>query len=307
MSVTYVQVSTTGLVPNTTGLGIGTTQQSPSIVYITTNDTLAEVLVTGYLNLSRADFQIAYNNYQMALVFTIDQGNVWLRVLVSGSNYSLESTAEAGLVALPTVANQIVYATNTSGGLAASGVATALFNAGNISAGLSGTAGALYSFPSTATTGKLGLVAVANSANFTVNISNVLYGQSSTISFADVGSAAGRFLVANTATPFTTAHLIASSGTGGLTADSGIATANVQLISNFKGAITATYAGGGTSNAFTATGLTATSIVTAVIVTSSNAVAIAKAVPTSNTLTVTFTADPGAGTTVAWLALAATQ
>jgi len=63
------------------------------------------------------------------------------------------------------------------------------------------------------------------------------------------------------------------------------------------------YGGGGTSNGFTATGIDATSIVTATILTSANAVSIAKAVPSANTLTVTFTADPGAGTTVSWIAI----
>lgn len=64
---------------------------------------------------------------------------------------------------------------------------------------------------------------------------------------------------------------------------------------------TAAYGGGGTSNAFTVTGLAATDVVTAVIRASTNAVSIAKAVPTTNTLTVTFSADPGASTTVDYL------
>jgi hypothetical protein len=67
-------------------------------------------------------------------------------------------------------------------------------------------------------------------------------------------------------------------------------------------ATTAAYAGGGTSNAYTATGLTASSIVTAVILASTNAVSIAKAVPGTNLLTVTFSADPGAATTVSYIA-----
>jgi hypothetical protein len=68
-------------------------------------------------------------------------------------------------------------------------------------------------------------------------------------------------------------------------------------------ATTASYAGGGTSNAFTATGLTASSKVSAVIRASTNAVAIAKALPGTNLLTVTFTADPGANTTVDYIAI----
>jgi len=72
-------------------------------------------------------------------------------------------------------------------------------------------------------------------------------------------------------------------------------------------ATTAVYGGGGTSNAFTATGLLATDIVSAVIRTSANAVSIVKAVPTANTLTVDFSADPGAGTTVDYIAARASS
>jgi hypothetical protein len=70
-----------------------------------------------------------------------------------------------------------------------------------------------------------------------------------------------------------------------------------------KRGTTTTYAGGGTSTSFTANTLAATDLVFAEILTSANnAVAITKAVPTVNTLSVFFTADPGAGTTVQWVA-----
>ncbi len=71
-----------------------------------------------------------------------------------------------------------------------------------------------------------------------------------------------------------------------------------------KSGTTATYAGGGTSNAYTATGLVSTDIVVATILASTNAVSICKAVPTADTLTITFSADPGANTTVQWHAIA---
>jgi len=64
---------------------------------------------------------------------------------------------------------------------------------------------------------------------------------------------------------------------------------------------TTAYGGGGTSNAFTVTGLAATDVVSAVIRASTNNVSIVKAVPTTNTLTITFSADPGAGTTVDYI------
>lgn len=64
---------------------------------------------------------------------------------------------------------------------------------------------------------------------------------------------------------------------------------------------TPTYGGGGTSNAFAVTGLTSSAVGAAVIRTSTNAVSIAKAVPGTNLLTVTFSADPGASTTVDYI------
>ena len=70
-----------------------------------------------------------------------------------------------------------------------------------------------------------------------------------------------------------------------------------------RAATTAAYGGGGTSNAFVATGMVATDIVTAVILASTNAVSIVKAVPGAATLTVDFSADPGAATTVSWIAI----
>ncbi len=81
------------------------------------------------------------------------------------------------------------------------------------------------------------------------------------------------------------------------------AQASASIIAN----TTATYAGGGTSNAYTATGLTVSSKVSAVIRASTNAVSICKALPGTNTLTVTFSADPGANTTVDYIALTAAQ
>jgi len=71
-----------------------------------------------------------------------------------------------------------------------------------------------------------------------------------------------------------------------------------------KRGTTAAYGGGGTSNAFVATGLVATDIVVAQMLNSTNNVAVTQAVPTADTLTVRFSADPGAATTVSWIAIA---
>ena len=201
MAVLNVTIGTTGQVPNTNGLGIGMTQQTPTLIYISTNDTLATVTTAGYLNESKNAFQYPYNNYQLAEVYTTDNGTVILRVSVSGSTYSLVSPSEAGVITSPTVTNQIAYATNTLATLAATGLATALFNAGNISAGLSGTAGTLSSFPAVAAEGKLTLAAVSNSSgNFNTTINNAsAIGQSQAISIIDSGAATANFILSATA------------------------------------------------------------------------------------------------------------
>ena len=72
-----------------------------------------------------------------------------------------------------------------------------------------------------------------------------------------------------------------------------------------KYAGTSAYAGGGTSVAITVTGVAATDLVFAQIQASTNAVSVVKVVPTLNTITVHFSADPGAATTVQYQALRA--
>jgi len=271
MGVVAVQASTTGIIPNTQGLGKAISQQLPTFILIETGDTLATVLVSGYLNESKQAFQIPYTNQMIALVYTTDQGSVWLQIKVTGTSpafvYSLVGTtnvstvfeASNGTAALPS----FTFASDTTTGMylasagnlgltaagaqvaniAATGVAvTGLVSAtttlaagtgissaagniaattGNLIAGSSGHAGIVSSFPGTGA-GTLQLVAVNNTTHNSI-ISNTTSGQDTTLSFADVGSAAGRFLVANTATPFTSTHIPAASGTGGLMVDSGLA------------------------------------------------------------------------------------
>jgi hypothetical protein len=64
---------------------------------------------------------------------------------------------------------------------------------------------------------------------------------------------------------------------------------------------TVTWGGGGTSNAFTIPGLTATSYGSCVLRTSGARVSLQSAVPSANALTVIFSADPGAGTSLDYI------
>lgn len=69
---------------------------------------------------------------------------------------------------------------------------------------------------------------------------------------------------------------------------------------------TTAFAGGGTTNTFTIAGLTVNSKGSPVIRASTNSVSITKALPGTNSLAITFSADPGAGTTLDYIYSTAT-
>ncbi len=313
----------------------------PALLYIDTDDTLATVTTAGYLDQAKPIYGNVFSNKQMAIVYTTDQGGVMFKVVISadGANASLESSAEAGLIALPTVANQMVYATNVGGALAASGI-TRIFNAGGVDAGLSGTAGTFRTYPATAANGYLEIFGTANGAARNVTITNAAHGQTTGYVIPDCASAAGRILVGATATPFTTGRLLSSSGTGGLVADSGIAAAAVatytgatvagnvanfnnttgqlidsgvaaaalQLSANIKSASTADIGGAGAGPiSVVVAGLTAASKIVATIASSSNVVSVAKCIATATGFDITFDADPGAACVVNYVAFVVTQ
>lgn len=133
----------------------------------------------------------------------------------------------------------------------------------------------------------------------------------------------------NVTLPVVSGNLPKFSGTAGLLVDSGISPSNAAktkmvmanaatVVNNLVKAtdtagtigdvgarilcgITPSYGGGDTSNTFTVAGLTSGAHGSATIRTSANSVAVAKAVPGTDSLAITFTADPGAGTTVDYI------
>lgn len=170
----------------------------PAIIYILTDDTLAEVTTTGYLNgLVRGNTPLS--DADMALVTTKTSPNAasiqvgWLEVSKSGENWSLVPPAAPGSVVLPTIANHIATYTNTLGTLSED-AATAI-NGGNIQAGLSGTAGYLASFPATAARGSLRLVAANNTGDTVTQITNAAMGQATVLTVPDPAAATANFLL----------------------------------------------------------------------------------------------------------------
>lgn len=207
MAILNIQIGETGLV------GV-----KPKVIYIDTNDTLATVTTAGYLN-TAVQQGATFSEWDMALVSTKTTPSAtstqvaWLEVSKSGSNWSLVPTGSPGQVVLPTVANRLVHATNTTGTISTD--AANVTNAGNIAAGLSGTAGTLISFPGTAARGSLILSAVANTGNTNVTISNAAHAQATVISIPDGGQATAEFIISDSAG---TQHITS----GGFQVDAGI-------------------------------------------------------------------------------------
>lgn len=252
----------------------------PRIIRIYTTDSFSAVTTAGYLNNTETQGFSYYPSDIIAMTYnTIN--SAFFTLSISGGIITLVPNSTN--VILPVNENHIACFADTEGTFT-DDVATAI-NGGNIQAGLSGTAGTVASFPSTASKGSLKLAAVANTGNTNTTISNAAMGQASTISIPDPAKATANFAI--TPNALVNGNLVIASGTQGLLADAG-----ARIISG----TTAAWGGGGGSNVFTVPGLGAGSVGSPVIRSSGNQAYISSAIPNTNTLTVTFNTDPGAGT-----------
>jgi hypothetical protein len=210
---------------NITSGQVGLVGVLPSLAYIQTTDTLAEILVTGYLNKEVAN-GVQFNLPCLAEVSTQETPTSAFRVGLFqvahvGANWSLVSASSpaAGVVTLPTKLNHIAIYSDTSGTLAED--ASTAINGGNIQAGFSGTAGFLASFPATLAKGSLRLTAVANTGDTLVTISNALHGQASVYSIPDSGASTANILISKLTG---TQHITV----GGLQVDAGVITSGIS-------------------------------------------------------------------------------
>lgn len=267
---------------------------SPEIVRIVTTATLAQVTTAGWYNNSPISGEPLSNVDQCLICYaygSANQATSMFDIAISAQRVVTFSLGDSSVVT-PTIANHIAVFTNTSGTISED-AATAI-NGGNIQAGLSGTAGTLGSFPATVSKGSLKVAAVANTGDTVTTISNDAMGQASVVSIPDPAAATAKFVIAPAA--LVSGNAVKASGVAGLVVDAGYA---------LHAGTTAAYAGGGTSNTFVTTNMTSASIVTANIKASTNSVSITKALPGTNTLAITFSADPGAATTVNWISTTA--
>lgn len=281
---------------------VGQSGVFPAIIYILTNDTLAEVSATGYLNGIVSKFGIPLSESDIALVTTKTSPNSnstqvgWFAVTKSGENWSLTAPTSEGGVILPTTANHIATYTNTLGELSEDAT-TAINNGniqatqsliggtgvtattgdinavtgnlnsltGNVNAGSSGHSGSLISFPATATNGLLAISAVNAGGGFNTIISNGVMGQSTVYTLGDIGSTTGGVVVATSAI-------------------------------RMKSVASALSAGGAAAQSFTDAFCTIGSNVVGNWSSQANAASVLKIVAANGSFVVTSSADAGVGT-----------
>lgn len=121
MAVLTVQPLSSGLNETVSTSVSGLTQQPATPIFINTNDTVATVTTTGYLNAAKQLYGSVFIDKQMAQVFTTDSGADWYKISISGVNTSL--VALEGSVTLPVVDGDFAVFNGTSGGLRDDGFA----------------------------------------------------------------------------------------------------------------------------------------------------------------------------------------
>jgi hypothetical protein len=222
---------------NATSYPPGLVDVIPSVVYLETNDTVATVTTTGYLN-KRVQQGFIFQESMMALVSTKTAPNAavvsvgWYDVSKSGENWSL--IPSSGQMSL---ADGLILVGN------AGGIAAPVAMSGD------------------ATIVNTGALTIAANAITTAKILNA------------------NVTLAKLAAGITPSHIIKFAG---------------KDVS----------AGGSATVVITAAGVAATDIVFAQIQASANAVNVQKVTPTTNTITVLCSADPGA-VTISYQALRA--
>jgi hypothetical protein len=243
---------------------VGVSNNTPSWVYIETNNTIAQVTASGFLSGAAREYVNTFKPNMMALVSTKTSPSIG----VSPVLYLLQLQNVAGVWSLVAPAVD---------------VPVPFIVLGDIQAGQSGTAGKFISFPATASKGSLVFKAVANTGDTVTTVSNAAMGQASVISIPDPGAATANFLL-NTG-----ANAMAAGSSITFAKVNGTEAANAVTASGVAGLITTsalTTAGGSTyAITWTNTKITATSVIGLTIQGGTN-----------TTQNITFSCVPGSGT-----------
>lgn len=251
----------------------------PSIVRITSTDNLTAITTAGYLTAQEANIELLNNGE-----FEWLPSDFVLIYYSNGEGFFTRDATNQAFVAAPansglsnTLANGNIFVGN------ASNVATGVPVSGDV------------------TLSNAGVTAIASGAIVNADVNNaaaIAYSKLAALPSADilVGSAGN----VATAVPVTGAVTLTNAGVTALAAGS-VALANLAAgitpshVVKFAGQPTTT--GGAAAEAFTVTGAAATDLAFVQVVNNGTAnVTAIQAVVTTNTLTVTFSADPGADT-----------
>lgn len=253
---------------------------------------------------------------------TVTTGRIEMRGVSNAADYTVTvanashgqstvvSIPDAGAATANFILSDTLASTQTIGtGLSVTGdnnVQTT--GGGHFIAGSSGADGSFVSFPTTATSGTLSLVAATNATgDFDTTISNATaVAQDQVISIPDVGAATGEFLVKTAA--LVNGNVVIASGTAGKVEDGGVAPAALQLKANIVAATSGNIggAGAGPLNVVVA-GLTAASVVVATIEASTNPASVIACTAGAGSFDVTLSADPGASCLLNYVAFIAAQ
>lgn len=189
----------------------GVSNNTPSWVYIETNDTIATVTTAGYLNGAAHEFINSLLPNMMALVSTRTSQSIGVPPVL----YILQIQITNGVFTLvaPAVDVPVPFIVQ-----------------GNIQAGSNGVAGDFISFPATLNKGSFIFKAVANTGNTNITLSNDAMGQATVVNIPDPANAIGQLLIGATATPFVNGNFPVNSGAAGLMVDSGIAAAQLMQL-----------------------------------------------------------------------------
>lgn len=223
----------------------------PAMVFILTNDTLAQVIAPGYLNGVVQKFGIPLSEADIALVTTKTSPNSrstqvgWFAVTQTNGNWGLIATTSAGTVVLPTTANHLATYTNTLGQLsedpataftngAISAVSYIQSTTGSITSGSNGNAGSFTVYPSTTNSGNLTILAGNSPGNYQTTIVNGVIGQNTTYTVSDIGQNTGGIVVATSPIRMKSGSATVPSGLTNNVITDAFCTSSSNVIGNFS-------------------------------------------------------------------------
>jgi hypothetical protein len=287
MGIIAINVNTTGLIGD---------QVQPRRCTLVTTDNLAAVTAAGYLNNENklGNTILPTDIFDVLYSFNTSTGQGTFGMFTvnysSSTGFSLVQWANPGDVLLPVVSGDFAVFNGTTGQIK--------------DAGYSATNAAKTKVVMLNAAPTINHIAIFTAADGTIGDGGVL----GTAAAKAASNNALSTLASTAGSGFTSGHIVTASDAAGSLQDSGVLASAVQLSANIKANRTANIGGGGAGPiAVAVAGLTAASIVTASIQTSSNPVDIQEVTATSTGFSILFSGDPGATCTVNYVAFVVAQ